>query len=99
VNGRQVHDVEAQALDVRQAPDAVGESAVPAGDLPLGAWEELIPGAAAPAHAVDDDLELAVVAGAVLAFLLPRDNPSERGVEEQVEPGPLAGGGIVALEC
>ena len=48
--------------------------------------------------AVDDDFELAVVAGAVLAFLLPREDPSERGVEEQVEPGLLAGGGIVALE-
>ena len=98
VNGRQVHDVETQFFDVREAPDAVGERAVPAGDRPLGAGKELVPGAPARAHAIDDDLELAVIAGAVLALLHLRDDPTERGVEQQIEAGLLAGGRIVALE-
>ena len=34
-----------------------------------GSGEELVPGAPGRAHAVDDDLELAVIAGAVLAVL------------------------------
>ena len=90
VNGRQIDDVEPEFLDLRETPDAVGERPRPAGDQPLGAGKELVPGAPGRAHAVDGDLELAVIAGAVLALLHPRDNLPERGVEEQVETGLLA---------
>src|SRR5262245_19390783 len=95
---RQVNDVEAQPLDLREAPDAIVESAVSVGQLPLRARKELVPGRPARSRAVDHDLELVVVASPIARRVRAGDGAAQRGIEEEVETGLLVLCGVRALE-
>ena len=63
VDRREVDDVEAHRPDVVEPRDAVVPGAVPAGDPTLRAREQLVPGGEARRLAIDDHLQLPVVAG------------------------------------
>src|SRR5262249_6518790 len=85
VDRRHVDDIEAHALHIREPLDAIVERAVPAWHLALGARKELVPGGEARPHAVDDHLELTIVAGGVHTLLEPADSLAHCGLEERVE--------------
>src|SRR5262249_59655499 len=86
VDRRQVDDIEAHALHVRQPLEAIVERAVAAWHLALGARKKLVPGGEAGARAVDDYFEISVVPGGVHALLKPADAFAHRRLEERIEP-------------
>src|SRR4030095_2276725 len=81
-----VDDIEPHALHVRQALDAVGESAVASRAPRLRARGELVPGGEAGPGSVDHPLELTVESGSIPAQLQPGDNLPQGGLEQDAEP-------------
>ena len=81
-----VDDIEPHAPDVRQALDAVGESAVVSWHPRLRAREELVPRGEARPGPFDNHLQLTVESGGVSAHQEPGDDLPKRGLEQDAEP-------------